>query len=497
VRSNVHTRQWMHRRPAEFGVQGRASVIERGSVTDHLEAQLDPDWVDEVLLLGKDDDVCLFLGEPVSRGTLRRLVGQRRVELTAAGLTAGGSVALCLPPSLAFVTNLLASWRIGAQTTLLDYRLTRYEIERAVERVSAQLVVAPKNPVSGALRAYFEVEESLTHHAGEPAGTPHAVVQLSSGSTGPSKVIGRTAANLVVEIERYAAMDGVPRGGERVVLLASMVHVLGLVGGLLYGLHCGVELVLPERMTADAILAAVAAGDAPTILLGVPFHIELLASATNPPRLPQLTGMTTGGELVRAEVHEAFVDRYPIRLGNMYGMTEVGVIATDLFGRHRPALAPAPGITVREADGELLVGMPASPYLGLSDPARWSEGWLHTKDAGTVDPATGLVTVLGRLDSQVSVGGLKVDLTEVEHTLASLPEVTGAVVVFDNNTIEAYVVLNGPDAADRVDAALATRLAAYKRPRAVHVVDQLPRTATGKLVRDRAVLRAAEPKTPA
>ena len=62
--------------------------------------------------------------------------------------------------------------------------------------------------------------------------------------------------------------------------------------------------------------------------------------------------------------------------------------------------------------------MPATPYVGLIDPTRWSDGWLHTKDAGTVDPDTGLVTILGRLDSQVSIGGLKVDLTEVEHTLA-------------------------------------------------------------------------------
>ena len=121
-------------------------------------------------------------------------------------------------------------------------------------------------------------------------------------------------------------------------------------------------------------------------------------------------------------------------------MTEVGVIATDLFGVNRPAVLPAPGLTVREEGGELHVSLPASPYLGDQDPSRWSDGWLHTKDAGTVDPRTGLVRVLGRRDSQVSVGGLKVDLTEVEHTLAALPEVAAAVVVHDH-AIEAYLVL--------------------------------------------------------
>ena len=62
-----------------------------------------------------------------------------------------------------------------------------------------------------------------------------------------------------------------------------MVHVLGLVGGLLYGLHAGVELVPPERLSGDAILAAIGAGTTPATVLGVPFHIGLLASAATRP----------------------------------------------------------------------------------------------------------------------------------------------------------------------------------------------------------------------
>jgi acyl-coenzyme A synthetase/AMP-(fatty) acid ligase len=266
---------------------------------------------------------------------------------------------------------------------------------------------------------------------------------------------------------------------------------------LLYGLHAGVPVTIPARMTAGGILAAVAQNPEPTTLLGVPFHIELLSSVADPPVLAQLAGMTTGGELVRARVYEAFVERFGIRLGNMYGMTEVGVIATDLFGRHRPALEPAPGLSVREQCGELLVAMPHSPYLGETDPGRWRGGWLHTRDAGTLDPGSGLVRIDGRHDSQVSVGGLKVDLTEVEHTLADLPEVAGAVVVH-GKVIEAYVVLREPGdeagARERVQERLAVRLAAYKRPRVLHVVEQLPRTATGKLVRDRTRLETTNPR---
>ena len=133
---------------------------------------------------------------------------------------------------------------------------------------------------------------------------------------------------------------------------------------------------------------------------------------------------------------------------------------------------------------------PASPYVGLSDPTRWSDGWLHTRDAGAVDPDTGLVTIRGRLDSQVSVGGMKVDLTEVEATVAGLPGVAAAVVVWDDG-ITAYVQPDGPLSEETVDKLLAERLAGYKRPRTLHLLDQLPRTTTGKLVRSVAALRDA------
>ena len=452
---------------------------------------LEPEWVDEVLLAGAADDVCLHLGEPVSRAGLRRLVAERHRVLADAGLKRGGSVALCLAPSFAFIANLLASWQIGAQASLLDHRLTAYEVDVALQRLLPQVVVTAERSTGGPLRGFAEITEGVRTYPGQPAATSHAVIQLSSGSTGPSKIVARDAANLVEEVKRYTMIDGVPGSGERFVCLASMVHVLGLVGGLLYGLHAGVNLTIPARMTADGILSTVAAGSQPTTLLGVPFHIELLASVREPPKLPQLTAMTTGGELVRADVYDAFTGRYGVRLGNMYGMTEVGVIATDLFGENRPAVLPAPGLAVREEGGELHVSLPASPYLGDQDPARWSDGWLHTRDAGTVDPQTRLVRVLGRRDSQVSVGGLQVDLTEVEHMLAALPEVTAAVVVHDH-AIEAYLVLAEGAEVPAVEREITTRLAPYKRPRRLHIVEQLPRTATGKLVRNQAVLRDTE-----
>jgi len=461
-------------------------------------AQLATGWVDDVLLAGDDADTCLRFDRPIDRATLRALVAEHRRTFADAGLTDGGTIALRLPPSLTFVAMLLAAWRIGAQVSLLDHRLTEHEVGRALDRVAAQFVVTPTEVRSNRLRGYADVVATAvtTRPTGRAARTDHALIQFSSGSTGASKVIARTAANLVAELDRYDRLADYPHGGERMVVLASMVHVLGLVGGLLNGLHAGVELIFPERLTAEGILAAVATGPAPTTILGVPFHAELLTGITEAPNVPQLVRMIVAGELVRPGVPGRFVARFGVPLGTMYGMTEYGLIASDLSGTNWPSVQPAHGVEVSADNGELRLAMPASPYIGLADPKRFADGWLRTKDAATVDAVTGMVTILGRLDSQISVGGLKVDLTEVEQTLADLPEVAEVVVVFDGD-VEAYLALRDDATAAAIQPAITRELAPFKRPRRLHVLDRLPRTATGKLVRNPAVLREAAIADPA
>lgn len=455
---------------------------------DRSSADASGSWVDRELLAGADDEACLYLGAPVTRGELTQLVLAQQARLEATGLRAGGTVTLILPPSVGYVASLLAAWRIGAQVSLLDHRLARIEIDKALDRLVPQVVVEAHDVTTKFMSGYATITAvPVARDGGQPAVTEHALIQLSSGSTGPSKVIARTSADLVAELGRYAKLDDYPGGGTRIVLLASIVHVLGLVGGLLHSLHAGIELVFPDRLTADGIRAAISLRNKPTMLLGVPFHAELLTADPKP--VPQLTKMVVAGELTRPWVRPAFTGGYGVPLGNMYGMTELGVIATDLLGQLAPAVAPAPGMRLRVVDGELVVAMPATPYIGLVDETRWVDGWLHTRDAAAIDEA-GHVTILGRLDSQVSIGGLKVDLTEVEQTICAMPTVAACVVSFDE-AIEAYLVLRDGAELGDVGGAIAEQLASYKRPRKVYQLDELPRTATGKNVRDRRVLQAA------
>ncbi|MFE9427074.1 class I adenylate-forming enzyme family protein [Kitasatospora sp. NPDC006697] len=447
-------------------------------------------WVDDVLLGGADDAPALTLDSTLDRAALRELVEREQQRLADAGARAGSSIALRLPPSLALITTLLAAWRLGGQVALLDVRLAPNEVATAVQRLEPQFLVESTAGAPGALRGFGTVTETvITARDGRPAATDHALLQLSSGSTGPSKVIGRSVENLTAEIIRYTKLDGFPQPGERVVVLASIVHVLGLVGGLLHTLHRGAELVLPARTTVDGIWKAIGAAPRPTTVLGAPVQAEILASAANAPELPHFRGMITGGDAVGDRLWKLFTERYGATLGTMYGMTEVGVIATDLRGTHRPRLAPAPGMELEILDGQILIRTAESPYVGLTDPTRWVDGLLRTKDAGTLDPADGLLTVHGRLDSQVSIGGLKVDLLEVERTIAELPAVADVVVVHDRD-ITAYLTLADPAAEAGLATALEPLLAPYKRPRALHVLPAFPRTATGKPLRDPVALRS-------
>ncbi|WP_343241546.1 MULTISPECIES: class I adenylate-forming enzyme family protein [unclassified Streptomyces] len=448
--------------------------------------------VDELFLAGPADEPVLRLGESIDRGRLRRLVSERQQQLRDSGLHTGGSVAVHLPPSLEYIAHVLAVWKCGAQAILVDHRFTEFEVNSCVERLAPQFIVEPAEPATGMMRGFQDTRSVIRSlEGGRAPGTGHALIQFSSGSTGPSKVIGRTAADLVAEVERYTRIDGFPGAGHQVVMLASMTNVLGLVGGLLNSLHTGAEMVIPRHTGKDGILRTLVEATAPTVLIGVPSQVDLLARVADPPALPLFRRVITGGELVGDALWNSFAQRYGVRIGTMYGMTEAGVMAVDVLGEHRPALLPAPGHELRVENGELMLRQPASPYLGDPDPSRWSDGWLHTRDAGTVDTSTGRVTVLGRLDSQVSVGGLKVDLNEVEQTLAGAPGVTEAVVVHDG-AIQAFVALDGGGTgAAGIEAYLRQRLAGYKRPRAVYVLPALPRTSSGKPIRNAATLNAS------
>ncbi|MFC8197738.1 class I adenylate-forming enzyme family protein [Streptomyces sp. NPDC057298] len=449
----------------------------------------------QVLFDGHDDRLPYLTHqqETVTRGELRSRVAEQARVFAGFGIGPGSTVGLRTPPSFTQVEVLLALWRLGAQVLLFDFRLKPAEVSALGATCRPQFMVRAGSNVRAAFgfRSEYEVVTEC-HGTGRPATTGHRLVQFSSGSTGRPKVIGRTVGSLAAEVERFAAVPGMPGRGDRLLLLSSTAHSFGLIGGLLHALAAGVSVVFAPRVSARDILRT-AVDHRVTALFGVPMHYELLTAAIDPPALPDLRVAVSGGELMPPQVAARFAGLYGVPVGESYGTTESGVVAMDALGALRPSVGrAAAGVVIREHNGELDVALDQSPYLFGSGGTQYADGWLHTRDRATVD-AAGAVRVRGRADSLVVIGGLKVDLTEVENVLLQHPAVEQAVLVHEGMT-EAYVSLAAGDDRPSAEELLRwcrERLADYKLPRVVRLLEALPRTSNGKLVRQAATLQAA------
>jgi len=430
----------------------------------------------------------------VDRAEVRASVAAEARVFSGFGIGDGSTVLVQVPSSRTQVEVVFALWSLGAQVMLVDHRLAPAEVEalRTLCRPEFTVRAMAGGRFAMAFQPTYEVV-TKHHRDGEVAATDHRLVQFSSGSTGQPKVIGRTPASLAAEVERFTRIDRMPTTGERVLLLSSTAHSFGLVAGLLHSLAAGVAAVFTPRLSAKDVLATAERHDVHAIF-GTPFHYELITTAKSVPVLPSLRAAVSGGELMPDGVAEAFRERFGVGLGESYGTTETGVIAMDVSGSLRPAVGrAAPGITLRVNEGELEVELPeGTPYLRGSDVDRYVDGWLRTYDRAVQDEH-GAVRLLGRSDSLVVIGGLKVDLIEVESVLRQHPLITDVVVVHAGS-IEAYVSAeeDGPGAGE-LAGWCRERLAAYKVPRLIQVLPALPRTSNGKLIRRTQTLRGAVP----
>lgn len=448
------------------------------------------EWLGTALADGALNDEVWGHGErAVTFGQMREQTARTRDVLAAHGIGAGSTVAVQLLPSYTMLWTLFAAWSAGAQVLLMDPRLTPAETTRLLDLCEPQfhLAVDGRLPAIASFRAECETVV-LPRRSGRPAETAHPLVQFSSGSTGLPKVIGRTGQSLLDELDRFARLPQMPRRGERLLLLSSMSYSLGLIGGVLHALRTGVSLHFsgsPQprdllRLLTDRHIDAV---------FGVPVHFDLLSRVGRPGDLPGLRLAVSGGEMLRAEVFHRFEEVFGVRIGQAYGMTEAGIIATDLAGHDAPPAVglPAPGMRTKVADGTLRVRLPEDPYLHADKAGRYEDGWLDTYDRCRVRPGSGVVEILGRADSRVVIGGLKVDLMEVESVLLQHPAVTEAVVVY-GEAIEGYLVAEPTLTKGKLLTWCRDRLSPHKVPKTLHFVRRLPRTTNGKTVRNRELL---------
>jgi long-chain acyl-CoA synthetase len=360
----------------------------------------------------------------------------------------------------------------------------------------------------------------LTRFAGQtaPAVTlgPEDVAFLTytSGTTGPPKGAITTHRNVVFNAQTYRDWIGI--GPQDVVLgVAPLFHITGLVGHIAISLLSGAPLVLMYRLDPALTIGTVQAEQATFTIGSITVFIALMnVPDADRHALASLTKVYSGGAPVPPSTVKAFQAAFGHYIHNAYGLTE-----TTSPSHAVPLGAKAP---VDQASGALSVGVPVYNTVvrivgddGTDLPpgeigelvttgpqvvagywnkpeetaAALPEGSLHTGDVGYMDDQ-GWFYIVDRKKDQINVGGYKVWPREVEDVLYEHEAVREAAVVgvadpYRGETVKAFVSLRaGQSVTDAELIAFAReRMAAYKYPRQIEFLDEIPKTVTGKLLR--------------
>lgn len=411
-------------------------------------------------------------------------------HLAGRGVGPDGPLALVIGNTPEFVVALLAGWRLGATVAPLDALLKDEERGAILTDLSPAAVLdAPDVNVAAS-------PVPLPSAVGAPA-----LVLYTSGSTGRPKgaVISHAALAFA---NRSWAHDVVALTPDDIVLATlPLSHSFGLNAGLLAPFLAGARVVLVERFSPEAALTAIAR-ERVTVFPGVAtmFRRVLDSPALGRADLSSLRLCVSGAAPLPWDLAREWRERTGIRILRGYGTTElfrpVSYLARDPEDRPNAAGRPVPGVEIRILDdGELMIKTPAvmDAYLGSPDETRevLRDGWFSTGDLARITDG-GFVEIVGRKRERILRGGYSIFPSEVEAVLLTHPAVAEAAVVGVphgelGEEVAAFVTLK-PGAALAPDALVdysRERLAGFKYPRRVTVLDALPKSATGKILKAR------------
>jgi benzoate-CoA ligase family protein len=330
----------------------------------------------------------------------------------------------------------------------------------------------------------------------------------TSGTTGTPKAAMHRHANIRHVCETYAAQVLGIRPDDRCLSVAKLFFAYGIGNSAFFPLAVGAETVLERRRPSPEIIAEDLTIHRPTLFFGVPTFFAALTSSSIPDEAFRSVRLAaSAGESLPAVLQERFTQRFGVDIIDGIGSTE----ALHIFLSNRPddirpgtTGLPVPGydLELRDASGAVVApGTPGHLYVRGESIATgyWQRTqasrlvfqgeWLRTGDT-YVESADGYFTCLGRSNDMIKAGGIWVSPAEVESRLLQHPAVAevAVVAVADEEGLDkpvAAVVRSGQVTADELVNWCREGLAAFKRPRAVVFVDELPKTATGKMQRFR------------
>ena len=472
-------------------------------------------------------------GEELSFLAIERAVAALAAAMTRLGVQPRQNVVLHLPNSWRWIVAYYAIARIDAVVVPANILLVPEEIRFIADDCKATAIIAPTERVAQlqegaeppAGRLYIAVGdgrcagafcfEELLHEPpseGPSTATADAVstIGYTSGTTGRPKGAMLSHRAVVLNTAITANMH-VRTASDVVVTALPCAHVYGNVvmnGAFL----CGYTLVLLERFEAEAALEAIEQHRA-TLFEGVPtmYYYLLGSSGLGRRNLRSLTRATVGGQTMPLpQMHEVKA-RLSCPLIELWGMTEIAGLGTThllyaperlgSIGQSLPlsecAIAdfqePAKHLPAGES-GELLIRGPTVMRGYLDRPEATREvllpgGWLRTGDVAYRD-ADGYFFIVDRVKEMIITAGYNIYPSEVERVIAAHPAVQMVAVggkpdAAKGELAHAYVVLKA-NASVEVAALLdhcRSHLAAYKVPKEVHFVTDLPKTSTGKIMR--------------
>jgi long-chain acyl-CoA synthetase len=475
----------------------------------------------------------LFEGAALTYRELDVQASRLANALAAHGVTRGDRVALYLPNIPAFAVCYTAILKAGAVAVSVNAIFKSAEVGYVVNDAGARVLfttgdLAANVPVADcpALRHVVICEGEAGSHptlaswlakgasdgrALDLARDDPAVLLYTSGTTGVPKGATLSHGNVVFNDYACAHHMGV-RHTDRLLLFLPLFHVFGQNAIMNAAFAACATVVLHRRFVPDLVLAGIAR-DRATMFFAVPtIFITLLAVDLERHDLSSIRYEFSAAATMPQEISRRWTERFGRPVFEGYGLTECSPFAAYNHDfRHKLGSVGTPventDVRILDEDGE---AVPAGTWgeiciqgpgvmLGYwgrpEDTARAIRGgWLRSGDIGTMDDE-GYVFIVDRVKDMINVAGFKVWPAEVEQALYRHPAVREVAVYgvadpLKGEAVKAAVILKaGATAtAEEIIAFCRDRLAVYKAPSAVELVTELPKSATGKILKR--VLRA-------
>jgi long-chain acyl-CoA synthetase len=428
-------------------------------------------------------------------------------RLADAGITSGTRVALLVDNCPEYLVAQFALARLGAVFVTPNPSWTAPEISRALIAAGATAAIHNDRLEEAARLVDVAIPVHTMSDTAPPrpesiAQRPQAplYIPFSSGTTGLPKGVVHTEASLCGGVEqlcRHLALSA----HDRVQIALPLCHIFGATTSAA-AVSVGAETTLFRRFDLDASLRHIIS-ERVTIwpLAGAVAHRLAQRDDLRPQDFTSLRFFMWGGSAVPAGLATSITARTGVGFLCSYGMTEAMMVAFNPVDDRNRWRLDSPGYATDGTElrlsgrGELEVRGPsvAVGYAGLDSPDFLVDNWFRTGDLATIAD-DGRLRIVDRVKDMLKVSGFQVAPTEVEQALLHHPNVEEVAVVgrSDDRTGEAAVAFVVAKPAgltrDALQDWVSSRLASYKRPREYYFVDELPRTAGGKV--RRADLRA-------